>query len=165
MSNIDKYTNFISEQVRTEGNVGLRTGPVNEWKSLFGQKKEAPQSADFHKDQFEKHAKLTAGHKERAGFSWALGQEHDTKIHDAKANEHFKEASKHAAAYHKMTGKKVTMVPRVNFHKDGDGSHYKLGYNPKHVHDAGIKATHDFDQRYLPKHEQMDKHWLQSFKQ
>jgi hypothetical protein len=32
MSNIDKYTNFISEQVRRESTVGLRAGVINEAK-------------------------------------------------------------------------------------------------------------------------------------
>jgi hypothetical protein len=164
MSNIDKYTNFISEQVRKESNVGLRSGIVKEQvRENGGLVTEAANTPAYHKQQFEKHAKLVRGHQAALNSEDNVGPYADNDgvydrffdHHEDLHKEHRAKAQEHANAYHKLTGQKLNHPPIDNRHKyEG----YKNVNKPK----AG-SAPHDNDEEYLPMHLKTDAHKLDRY--
>jgi hypothetical protein len=126
--------------------------------------------SNFHKVQFENHAKLALGYEDasrecrnrywkidRIGADYSRQRDYEktrSRYCRNKSIEHFEQAAKHAAAYHKMTGKKVTMVPRAYDSPGAPHGKFKNGqgrnYDEKHVHDAGIETDREDNQHYLP---------------
>jgi hypothetical protein len=132
MSNVERYTKFIAEQVRKSGVLIV----------------EDTNSPEYHKSQFEKHAKLARGHQAAANSSDAAEDDKLLDHHDDKMNEHQDKAADHADAYHKLTGKKLKHPPI-------DDQHDYVGYRNVTRPKAG-SAPHDDDQAYLPKEHQTD---------
>ena len=67
-------------------------------------------SADFHKASFEYHAKKFLGHNAAMNSSRANDDLAYFDKHDAEESKHGAAAVHHAAAYHKITGKRIEMV-------------------------------------------------------
>lgn len=132
MSSVDRYKNFIAEQVRKNG--GLMT--------------EDTDSPEYHQQQFEKHAKLSRGHQAAANSGSAADDDKLLDHHDNKHNEHWDKAQTHATAYHEKTGKKLKHPPI-------DDQHDYVGYH-KVIRPKVGSAPHDDDQAYLPKEHQTD---------
>ena len=99
-------------------------------------------SADFHKASFEYHAKKFLGHNAAMNSSRADDDLAYFDKHDAEESKHGAAAVHHAAAYHKITGKRIEMVPRAE-------TRDPMMLPSKHIKDVKADYPHDDNISYL----------------
>ena len=118
---IKAFADFISKQINEE--------------------KLDPNSAEYHKAAFEYHAKKFLGHNYATNSARAEHDEGYMNHHEDREAGHKAAAEHHAEQYHKITGKKVEMVPR----EDADRDPMKL--SSEHIEDK--EHENDDDKKYL----------------